>query len=56
MSKPTKRSKEDRMRERPTREERRFNLVLRTVFVALVVMIIIMTLIWQLATPGSVWY
>ncbi|MGH3097789.1 MAG: hypothetical protein ACRDMV_17535 [Streptosporangiales bacterium] len=38
-----------------TREEQRFNIVLRGVFVLLVVMMIVMTIIWQLASRGIDW-
>lgn len=37
----------------PSAEEKRFNIILRSVFVLLIFLMIVMTIIWQLATPGS---
>lgn len=55
MSEPTKRSEEDQRPPHVSREEKRFNVVLRGVFLLLVVMMIVMTIIWQLASRGIDW-
>lgn len=39
-------------RKQPSREEARFNIVLRGVFILLIVLMIVMTIIWRLATEG----